>query len=147
MYAFQYCTNLKTVHIGDKVTSLGKCAFYSCAIRSLHLGKSITTFVDSAFNSDASVSVNSITNVTVSKGYHCPVSYMQGGFSMTIWRCFKDILENCAVYGEDGRTAATMTFKVSSSARTALTNAYNEGDETALAIYELMDSKSISITT
>ena len=56
-------------------------------------------------------------------------------------------IEKCAVYGEDGRTSATMTFKVSSVVRTELTNAYNEGDETALAIYELMDSKSISITT
>lgn len=144
--AFKLCTNLSTVIIGDNVTSVGKEAFYGCRITKLHLGKSIKFEYNKIVFESNSLPLEEIT---VSKGYHSPYTHFNK-ITIPINICleiFKGILENCANVGEDGRTATTMTFFVTSTVRTAITNAYNEGDETALAIYELMDSKSISITT
>lgn len=146
--AFMDCTNLNTVIIGDNVTTLNNEAFRNCGLKTLHLGKSVSM----ANNNNAGVFFGpkyATENLTVSKGYRAQYTLFN---QITIPEnlcldIFKGILENCANVGEDGRTADTMTFRVTSIVRTAITNAYNEGDETALAIYELMDSKSISITT
>ncbi len=139
--AFSGCGKLRRLYIGDGVSTIYYQAFYRCPITELHLGRSLISIYQEVFDS-----VISIINLTVSKAYHCDLTNIKNSGSLD-WHCFLDILENCAVYGEEGRTATIMTFRVASAVRTALTNAYNEGDETALAIYELMDSKSISITT
>jgi hypothetical protein len=144
--AFYGCINANTIVIGDNVVSLSQNAFGG-GFKKLHLGKSLSLTQNTAtFHSMNNILVE---EVTVSKGYHSPYTNFNNlAFVVDNYlEIFKGILENCANVGEDGRTANTMFFRVTSTIRTALTNAYNDGDETALAIYELMDSKSISITT
>ena len=144
--AFQNCTALRKVVIGDNVTTIGANAFSSNSnIKELHLGKSITTINISAL----AMSWQSLDNFTVSKGYHCATTTIsQNGYpTATVPDIFLNVVKNCANIGEDGRTASTMTFKVASSVRTAITNAYNAGDEKALELYDLMAAKSITITT
>lgn len=140
--AFSACSKLRKFVCGDNITNVGGATFMACtALEEFHFGKSITTMQNNTFSS-----VGNLIKITVSKGYHCPTTYITPLVALD-WKCFLEVLENCAVNGEDGRTATTMVFKVASAVRTALTNAYNAGDETALAIYELMNSKNISITT
>jgi hypothetical protein len=145
--AFAYCSNLNTVIIGDNVTDILPEAFRNCSIKTLHIGKSVV-FSDSNYANTFATQSGSTEKLTVSKGYRASYTPLWE-LKIPVDLCldiFKGILENCANVGEDGRTAAKMSFRVTSSVRTAITNAYNEGDETALAIYELMDSKNISIT-
>ena len=49
-YAFAYCSSLANVVIGDSVTSIGQYAFYDCrSLATLTIGDSVTSIGDSAF--------------------------------------------------------------------------------------------------
>ena len=140
--AFGNCIYLTGVYIGDSVTKISGQAFYNdINLTTVHLGNSISSIILSAFGE-----CSSIETISVSMGYKVPEVSITSAKALD-WKCFKDVLENCAAPGENGRTAATLKFRVASEVRTALTAAYNGGDETAVAIYALMSSKSITITT
>ncbi len=141
-YAFSGCTGLTSVHIGDSVTSIGNYAFSGCTgLTSVHIGDSVTSIGNYAFSG-----CTGLTNLTVSQGYKCGTTDIHWAAGLD-WHCFKDILDNCAAVDENGRTATTMKFQVASAVREALTAAYSDNNADALAIYELMSSKSITITT
>lgn len=141
--AFRDIPSLLKVIIGDNVTVINGDVFAGTPVIELHLGKNITTFNNSVLGG-----YFTLDRFTVSKGYHCGTTHMpQRSFnSINVVETFLEVVKNCANIGEDGRTAATMTFKVNSSTRTAITNAYNAGDEKAIELYDLMSAKSISIT-
>lgn len=152
--AFRYCENLKTAIIGDSVVSIGAEAFFNCPLRVLHLGKSILFAYNVAVFSSAS---GTFEEVTVSKGYHSPYTYFQN-INIPVDSClkiFKGILENCANVGEDGRTAATMLFKVKKDVFTKIDSASKYvGDdvqqlaekEIALQILNMCTEKAITIS-
>ena len=56
--AFWYCTNLTSVIIGDKVTSIQDSAFVNCGLTNLTIPDSVTSVGNAAF---ASVSLTSVT--------------------------------------------------------------------------------------
>ena len=148
---FNSCPRLQTVIIGDGVTSFGSQTFNNCtALKTVHLGKSITNF----FNNSAFNGCGNISNLTVSKGYHCGKTTINQS-AVLDWRCFKEIVDNCAAPGEDGRTAATMTFKVHRDVFNEIDSAskYTGNDEqqiadkeTALYILNLCTEKEITIS-
>ena len=60
-YAFQYRTDIKTVVIGDSVTSIGHTAFYDCtSLTSVTIGDSVTSVGEEAF-----MACSSLTSVTI----------------------------------------------------------------------------------
>ena len=144
---FSGCSKLYNIYIGDTVVSLDRLCFAEVPASIVHLGNSITQLDSSAFYKNTGDFI--IKNFTVSKGYKCPItSITRWSFSDNIvLETFIEVVKNCANIGENGRTATTMTFKVKSSVRTAITNAYNAGDEKAIELYDLMSAKSISITS
>lgn len=49
-HAFEYCTALEEVSIGSSVTSIGKCAFFVCkALTGISIGNSVTSIGEQAF--------------------------------------------------------------------------------------------------
>lgn len=141
--AFRDAPSLLKVIIGDNVTTINSDSFSGVALKELHLGKNITLI-----NTSALSGYYTFDRFTVSKGYHCATTTLtQRGFnSINVIETFLEVVKNCANIGEDGRTAATMIFRVSSGVRTEITNAYNAGNEKAIELYDLMSAKSISIT-
>ena len=145
MTAFTNNRGLKVVVIGNGLKYLSANCFNKCtSLEEVTLGKSLINF--QSVNNQPFNGCEAIKILKVAKGYHCPTTLLTVT-KVLDWRCFLEILENCDGVGEDDRTAETMTFRVNDAVRTELTNAYIAGDETALAIYELIDSKRISITT
>lgn len=121
--AFGACTNLHTVIIGDNVTSIGNNAFGVCPLRILHLGKSLL-FAYNTSQFTHPYANNIIEEITVSKGYHSPYTYFNSLY-IAVDNClemFKNIFENCANVGEDGRTAERMLFRVKENVFNILTN-------------------------
>lgn len=142
--AFQNCSSLLKMIIGDNVTTIYQDALMGSPLKELHLGKNLTTINTTAF-----AGWYTLDRLTVSKGYHCATTILvQRDINpLNVVETFLEVVKNCANIGEDGRTATQMTFKIPSGTRTTITNAYNAGDEKAIELYELMDSKTISITT
>ena len=120
---FSGCLNLNTIIISDNVEFIGSNAFSLCPTRVLHLGKSILF----GYNTSQFTHVNngnSVEELTVSKGYHSPYTYFNGLY-IAVDNCleiFKNIFKNCANVGEDERTAERMSFKVKSDVFNILTN-------------------------
>ena len=48
--SFDYCWGLTSINIPNSVTSIGRCAFYDCKLKSITIGKSVTSIGDNAFN-------------------------------------------------------------------------------------------------
>lgn len=142
--AFQNCSSLLKMIIGDNVTTIYQDALMGSPLKELHLGKNLTTINNTAF-----AGWYTLDRFTVSKGYHCATTLLtQRGINpLNVVETFLEVVKNCANIGEDGRTATQMTFRIPSDTRAAITNAYQAGDEKAIELYELMDSKTISITT
>ena len=80
--AFMYCDSLTSVSIGDSVTSIGNYAFYNCSsLTSVSIGDSVTSIGGWAFNN-----CTSLTSITVDKNN----------------TAYKDIDGN--LYSKDGKT-------------------------------------------
>jgi len=75
-YAFNSCTNLKTVTIPDTVTQIGEYAFLNClSLKSVNIGSNVTSIGNFAFYGCSSLTniviPDSVTNIGVSAFYGC----------------------------------------------------------------------------
>ena len=83
-YAFQSCNNLTNVMIGSSVTSIGDYAFQSCtSLYNVIIGSSVTRIGDYAFQFCTSLASVSLPNSVTSIGSHA-FQYCGGLISMTL---------------------------------------------------------------
>ena len=69
-YAFSYCRGLKSVTIGNSVTSIGNQAFYCCSgLTSVTIGNSVTSIGNYAFYNCSGLTCVAIGNSVTSIGY------------------------------------------------------------------------------
>lgn len=152
-YTFENCSNMKKLTIGNGMTTLGTNYASNCtSLEVLTLGNGLTSASEFA-------GCFALKELYVRKGYKCKTTIITAATGLD-WRCFKEVLENCAVPGENGRattsTSADLKFRVSSKTLVDYNDALvYEGDdaeklqdkEIAQQIADLMLSKQVSITT
>ena len=82
--AFSHCKSIKSVEIGNSVTSIGGYAFYYCSgLSSVSIGNNVTSIGDDAFSYCSGLSTVTIPNSVISIGYRA-FSYCSGLTSVTI---------------------------------------------------------------
>ncbi|MDD6131665.1 MAG: leucine-rich repeat protein, partial [Bacteroidales bacterium] len=112
-YAFRSCSGLKSVTIGNSVTSIGEYTFYNCSgLKSVTIGNSVTSIGECAFRGCSgltSVSIpNSVNSIGVAAFYEC-----SGLTSVTIPNSVTSI-GSSAFDGCSGLTSVTIPNSVKS---------------------------------
>ena len=112
VYAFEECTGLTSVTIGDSVTSIGICAFSGCkGLTSVTIGNGVTSIGNDAFNG-----CTKLTSVTIGNGVTSIGNYAFNGCGLTSITIPNSVtsIGNYAFDGCTGLTSVTIPNSVTS---------------------------------